>query len=85
MHLPILAFRHRNGIVVFAVSRMMAGTLSAMAADGAYDPQEYVEAVLALVERIPPGRVRSYGAIAEFLYDRFGRGSAQTSCTRASP
>lgn len=42
-----------------------------------YDPSEYVEAVLDLVERIPPGRVMSYGAIAEFLYDRFGRGSAR--------
>jgi methylated-DNA-protein-cysteine methyltransferase related protein len=31
---------------------------------------EYVEEVLALVERIPPGRVMSYGAIAEWL----GRG-----------
>ncbi len=40
-----------------------------------YDPAEYVEAVLATVERIPPGRVMSYGAIAEYLYDRFGRGS----------
>jgi alkylated DNA nucleotide flippase Atl1 len=28
---------------------------------------EYVEAVLELVERIPPGRVMSYGAIAEYL------------------
>ena len=41
------------------------------------DPAEYVEAVLELVERIPPGRVMSYGAIAEYLYDRFGRGSAR--------
>ena len=32
-------------------------------------PEEYVEAVLALVERIPPGRVMSYGAIAEYLAD----------------
>ncbi len=32
--------------------------------------EEYVEAVLALVEQIPPGRVMSYGAIAEYL----GRG-----------
>ncbi len=31
---------------------------------------EYVEEVLSLVERIPPGRVMSYGAIAEYL----GRG-----------
>jgi alkylated DNA nucleotide flippase Atl1 len=43
----------------------------------AYDPEEYVEAVLDLVERIPAGRVMSYGAIAEYLYPRFGRGSAR--------
>ncbi len=43
----------------------------------AYDPADYVEAVLELVERIPPGRVMSYGAIAEYLYPRFGRGSAR--------
>ncbi|HEX6872689.1 MAG TPA: MGMT family protein [Micromonosporaceae bacterium] len=42
-----------------------------------YDPAEYVEAVLQLVERIPPGRVISYGAIAEYLLPRFGRGSAR--------
>ncbi len=42
-----------------------------------YDPAEYVEAVLSTVERIPPGRVMSYGAIAEYLYDRFDRGSAR--------
>jgi alkylated DNA nucleotide flippase Atl1 len=28
------------------------------------DREEYVEAVLSLVEQIPPGRVMSYGAIA---------------------
>ncbi len=28
------------------------------------DQEEYVEAVLSLVERIPPGRVMTYGAIA---------------------
>ena len=28
---------------------------------------DYVERVLSLVERIPPGRVMSYGAIAEYL------------------
>ena len=33
-------------------------------------PDEYVEAVLGLVERIPPGRVMTYGAIAEYV----GRG-----------
>ncbi len=31
------------------------------------DPEEYVEAVLQVVERIPPGRVTSYGAIADHL------------------
>jgi methylated-DNA-protein-cysteine methyltransferase-like protein len=44
---------------------------------GASDPEAYVEAVLELVERIPPGRVMSYGAIAEYLRDEFGRGSAR--------
>jgi len=39
--------------------------------------EEYVEAVLALVERIPPGRVMSYGAIADHLADRSGRASAR--------
>lgn len=29
------------------------------------DAEEYVEAVLALVEQVPPGRVTTYGAIAE--------------------
>ncbi|MGZ4426627.1 MAG: MGMT family protein [Nocardioidaceae bacterium] len=28
-------------------------------------PEEYVETVLSLVERIPPGRVMSYGGIAD--------------------
>jgi len=40
-------------------------------------PEEYVEEVLSLVERIPEGRVMSYGAIAECLRDRSGRGSAR--------
>jgi alkylated DNA nucleotide flippase Atl1 len=40
-------------------------------------PQEYVEEVLALVECIPPGRVMSYGAIADALADRSGRNSAR--------
>lgn len=31
------------------------------------DREEYVERVLAVVERIPPGRVMSYGAIAEVV------------------
>jgi alkylated DNA nucleotide flippase Atl1 len=40
-------------------------------------PDEYVEAVLDLVERIPPGRVMSYGAIADALAERSGRSSAR--------
>jgi methylated-DNA-protein-cysteine methyltransferase-like protein len=38
-------------------------------------PQEYVEEVLALVERIPEGKVMSYGAIADALADASGRNS----------
>jgi alkylated DNA nucleotide flippase Atl1 len=41
-------------------------------------PSEYAESVLDLVERIPPGRVMSYGMIAEYLRERTGRGSART-------
>jgi alkylated DNA nucleotide flippase Atl1 len=37
------------------------------------DAEEYVEAVLSLVERIPPGRVMSYGAIADALAGAAGR------------
>jgi methylated-DNA-protein-cysteine methyltransferase-like protein len=40
-------------------------------------PREYVEEVLALVERIPEGRVMSYGGIADALADRTGRNSAR--------
>jgi methylated-DNA-protein-cysteine methyltransferase related protein len=38
-------------------------------------PDEYVDEVLALVERIPVGRVMSYGAIADYLAERSGRSS----------
>jgi alkylated DNA nucleotide flippase Atl1 len=41
-----------------------------------HDPRDYIEAVLDLVERIPAGRVMSYGAIAEYLSPGF-RGSAR--------
>ena len=34
---------------------------------GRVDREEYVERVLAVVEQIPPGRVMSYGAIAEVV------------------
>ncbi|GIE96180.1 hypothetical protein Ari01nite_36450 [Paractinoplanes rishiriensis] len=36
-----------------------------------------MEEVLALVERIPEGKVMSYGAIADALADRSGRNSAR--------
>lgn len=36
--------------------------------------EEYVEAVLAIVERIPRGRVTTYGAIADALLDDHGGG-----------
>ena len=42
-----------------------------------YDPADYREAVLEVVEGIPRGRVMSYGAVAEYLFPRFGRGSAR--------
>ncbi|NED97192.1 cysteine methyltransferase [Phytoactinopolyspora alkaliphila] len=35
---------------------------------------EYVEAVLSTVEKIPPGRAMAYGAIADVLGDELGRG-----------
>jgi methylated-DNA-protein-cysteine methyltransferase related protein len=39
------------------------------------NPDAYRDAVLELVAQIPPGRVMSYGAIAECLAERSGRGS----------
>ena len=38
------------------------------------DPDDYVEHVLACVERIPPGRVTTYGAIAEVVGAALGGG-----------
>lgn len=35
---------------------------------------EYAEAVLSVVERIPPGRAMSYGAIADVVGETLGRG-----------
>jgi alkylated DNA nucleotide flippase Atl1 len=40
-------------------------------------PEEYRELVLQLIERIPAGRVMTYGAIAEYLADVSGRCSAR--------
>lgn len=36
--------------------------------------EEYVEAVLVCVERIPRGRVTTYGAVADAVGERLGRG-----------
>lgn len=38
------------------------------------DYEEYMEAVLDLVEQIPPGRVMTYGMVAEVVGRRLGRG-----------
>lgn len=35
---------------------------------------EYVEAVLHVVEQIPPGRAMSYGAVADVVAESLGRG-----------
>ncbi|MGA8116345.1 MAG: MGMT family protein [Actinocatenispora sp.] len=42
------------------------------------DLPEHVERVLSLVERIPPGRVMSYGAVAEAVRELGGRATART-------
>lgn len=36
--------------------------------------EEYVEAVLLVVEGVPPGRATTYGAVAEVVGTRLGRG-----------
>ena len=38
---------------------------------------DYVEQVLSIVEQVPPGRVTTYGLIAEVLQHRTGRGGAR--------
>lgn len=38
---------------------------------------DYVEQVLSIVEQVPPGRVTTYGLIAEALQQRSGRGGAR--------
>lgn len=38
------------------------------------DLAEYAEAVLSLVERVPRGRVTTYGAVADALHDELGGG-----------
>lgn len=40
--------------------------------------EEYVEAVLTVVERIPSGRVMAYGAVAEIVGEKLRRGGPRT-------
>lgn len=47
------------------------------------DQQEYVEALLALVEQVPRGRVTTYGALADALWDRYGGGPRQVGTAMA--
>ena len=44
---------------------------------------DYVEAVLALVEQVPRGRATTYGAIADALFDEYGRGPRQVGSVMA--
>jgi methylated-DNA-protein-cysteine methyltransferase related protein len=39
---------------------------------------EYVETVLRLVERIPPGQAMAYGAVADVVAEHLGRGGPRT-------
>lgn len=45
------------------------------------DPEEYVEAVLSLVERIPAGRVTTYGALADAVGSRGPRSVGRVMST----
>lgn len=45
------------------------------------DADEYVEAVLDLVERIPPGRAMTYGLIAEIVAEGLHRGGPRQVVT----
>jgi alkylated DNA nucleotide flippase Atl1 len=45
--------------------------------------EEYVEAVLSIVERVPRGRVTTYGAVADALFDDFGGGPRQVGSVMA--
>lgn len=40
--------------------------------------EEYLEVVLDVVEQVPPGRVTTYGVIAEVLRERLGRGGPRS-------
>ncbi len=45
------------------------------------DPDSYVEAVLTLVEQIPPGRVTTYGTLAEAVGSRGPRSVGRVMST----
>ena len=45
------------------------------------DPDDFVEAVLSLVEQVPSGRVTTYGAIAEAVGDRGPRSVGRVMAT----
>jgi alkylated DNA nucleotide flippase Atl1 len=45
------------------------------------DPEEYVEAVLSLVETVPPGRVTTYGAVADAVGSRGPRSVGRVMST----
>ncbi|NRG40227.1 MGMT family protein [Rathayibacter sp. VKM Ac-2835] len=47
--------------------------MTARLEDGEADPADFVSAVLAVVEAIPPGRVMAYGEIAAVLGTRAAR------------
>jgi alkylated DNA nucleotide flippase Atl1 len=40
--------------------------------------EEYVEAVLSIVDQVPEGRATTYGLISEAVQDHLGRGGART-------
>ncbi|MGZ4451382.1 MAG: MGMT family protein [Nocardioides sp.] len=44
---------------------------------------DYVEAVLALVDQVPRGRATTYGAIADALFDEYGGGPRQPAAVMA--
>jgi alkylated DNA nucleotide flippase Atl1 len=45
------------------------------------DPDEFVEAVLSLVEKVPPGRVTTYGALADAVGSRGPRSVGRVMST----
>jgi len=44
---------------------------------------DYVEAVLALVDQVPRGRATTYGAVADALFDEYGGGPRQPAAVMA--